>query len=279
MNKAEIFQQIVNRVAEGELAFPTSVRLTMKLRDALSRPDCSSETVVTLLQAEPLLSTRVVAMSNSIAFNRSGRNTTDVRTAVQRIGFRAVRALVMAQVMHQLAGDAGSPRRKALTLQLWEHCAHVASLAHLIARRVTGVDPEAAMFAAIVHDIGGFYVLSTIDQYPDLLQGDLSVWLECGQMDVGRAVLRALHVPESVQQAMEVYWEGYLELPPHSLGDTLLLADELAPVPSPLSVVGAQGAGVEARASLNMVIGAETLVAILEESAAEVASLTAALKA
>ena len=94
---------------------------------------------------------------------------------------------------------------------------------------------------------------------------------------VGRAVLKMLGVPESAQEAVESYWQGYLALPPVSLGDTLLLAEDLAPITSPLhspereSRVGADG-------SLDVVLGDATLVDILKESAAEVASLTASLK-
>jgi hypothetical protein len=47
-------------------------------------------------------------------------------------------------------------------------------------------------------------------------------------------VLKALSVPQAVIDAIEVCWQGYLAMPPTTLGDTLLLADELAPVESPL---------------------------------------------
>jgi hypothetical protein len=76
---------------------------------------------------------------------------------------------------------------------------------------------------------------------------------------------------------METLWSGYLAMPPASLGDTLLLADELSPVESPLDALAGmsrRGMSVE----LELSIDDETLSSILEESAAEVASLSAALK-
>jgi len=48
-----------------------------------------------------------------------------------------------------------------------EHTAHVASLAHVIARRVTRLDPETALFAGIIHEVGGFYLLSRVKDHPD----------------------------------------------------------------------------------------------------------------
>ena len=74
-----------------------------------------------------------------------------------------------------------------------------------------------------------------------------------------------------VVEAIEVLWKGYLAFPPVTLGDTLLLAYELAPVKSPLRE--SQMVNDEAiRASINMADGGETLVEILQNSASEVGS-------
>lgn len=278
MDKRQIFTSIAASVAKGELAFPTSARVAIKVRQALDDPDCHIEAAAKLVQAEPLLSARVVAMANSVAFNRSGREITDVRTSVSRLGFRTVRSLAMAIITRQLAGEQTAQAQQELATQLWEHTAHVASLAHVIARRVTRSDPETALFAGIVHEVGGFYLLSRAKDHPELFDGDYADWIETGEAELGRAVLKVLGVPEPVLEAIEAYWEGYLAMPPHSLGDVLLLAEELAPVPSPLNRRGGGERGEGMTASIDMAIGEETLSAILAESAEEVASLTGALK-
>lgn len=73
-------------------------------------------------------------------------------------------------------------------------------------------------------------------------------------------------------------WQGYLALPPQSLADTLLLADQLAPLESPLSQLA--GTGSEGTvASIDVMLDDRTLSSILEESALEVDSLTNALRA
>jgi hypothetical protein len=43
-----------------------------------------------------------------------------------------------------------------------------------------------------------------------------------------------LGVPAPVMDAIEAMWNGMRALPPETLGDTLMLANDLAPVPSPL---------------------------------------------
>jgi hypothetical protein len=281
INRREIFQRIAADAARGGAVFPTHADVALKVQRALDDPDCSVEQAAKLIMAEPLLATRVVAMANSVVYNRSGRDLADIGQAVSRLGFRVVRSLATAVAVRQLSAAPTEPRYRAMAVQLWEHTAHVAALAHVIARRATKLDPEAAFFAGIVHEVAGFYLLSRAHEFPELFAGDPGNWMAAwkgeSEAAVGRAVLKSLGVPDPAQDAVEAYWQGYLALPPVSLGDTLLLAENLAPVSSPLqsaerdSRVGADG-------SLDVVLGDATLVDILKESADEVSALTGSLK-
>lgn len=274
--KQGVFQQIADGVGNSALVFPTHVQVGLRLREALGDPDCHVEAAARLVQAEPLLAARVVAMANSVAYNPLGREISDLRTAISRLGFATVRNLTMALITRQMAGTAVSGELAALAENLWEHTAHVAALARVLARRVTGVDPEAALFAGIIHEVAGFYLLSQGARHPELFDDDFAAWIDGGERLVGEAVLGALGVPEAVREAIGVYWEGYLGMPPRSLGDTLLLAEELAPVASPLHRLAA--APARSDAELELLVGDVPLSEILEESQGEVESLRAALR-
>ncbi|HEX8989138.1 MAG TPA: HDOD domain-containing protein [Rhodocyclaceae bacterium] len=277
MDKLAAFRAIAAEVGRGELAFPTSAQVALRVRRALEDPECHIEKAAHLVEAEPLLAARVVAMANSVAFNRSGREVTDVRTAVTRLGFRTVRSLAGALVTRQLAGSQTGAGQE-IAARLWEHTAHVAALSHVVARRVTRQDPETALFAGIVHEVGGFYLLSRAKDYPGLLDGEPLEWMEEGERMVGRAVLSVLEVPQPVEAAIEGYWDGFLAMPPATLADTLLLAEELSEVGSPLHGAAGKPNDPGRAASIDMAIGAETLSSILSESAQEVASLFGALQ-
>jgi hypothetical protein len=281
MKRREIFERIAAEAARGGAVFPTHADLALKVQRALDDPDCSAEQAAKLIMAEPLLATRVVAMANSVVYNRSGRDITDVAQAVARLGFRVVRSLATAVAVRQMSAAPAEPRFRAMANQLWEHTAHVAALAHVIARRVTRLDPETAFFVGIVHEVAGFYLLSRGHEAPGLFDGEPGNWMaawagECEAL-VGRAVLKSLAVPEPAQLAIEAYWQGYLALPPVSLGDTLLLAEQLAPVRSPLRS-DERDSRIAADGNLDVALGEATLSEILKESADEVGALTGALK-
>ena len=90
------------------------------------------------------------------------------------------------------------------------------------------------MFAGIVHEVGGFYLLSRAEEFPGLLEGDAEDWAEYGEKIIGRGVLKKLDVPAPVLTAVESLWTGVGANPPATLGDLLFLANQLAPVASPL---------------------------------------------
>jgi hypothetical protein len=276
MDRLSALKSIAAQASRGELSFPTNVDATLKLQRALNEPDCHTDMAARLVQAEPLLAARTVAIANSVAYNRAGHDVTNVRAAVQRVGFRTLGALAASVIVRQLASEIVDPGLRAKADALWIHSAHVAALAQVIARRVSFVDPETAMFAGIVHEVGAFYLLSRAEEFPGLLDGGTEEWIEHGEVAIGRGVLLKLGVPVPVMGAIEALWNGMRALPPETLGDTLLLANDLAPFPSPLHErPGATT--LDSAATIDFTVGEGTLAQVLAESADEVKSLTAAL--
>lgn len=277
MDRINALKSIAAEASRGELVFPTSARMALKIKEALDDPECPIDQAARLVQAEPLLAARVVAMANSVTYNPMGREVTDTRTGITRLGFRTVRSLAMALATRQMAGILDNPEHHAIATQLWEHTAHVAALSRVIAKHITKQDPETALFAGIVHEIGSFYLLSRAKDFPGLLDGEPADLEAHGEAEIGRAVLKALDVPAPVLAAMEELWHGYLALPPRSLGDTLLLANDLAPVESPMHQFHQAGTPLPA-AMIDSVIGEASLLELLSESREEVDSLTQSLR-
>lgn len=275
-----LFLRIADEATRDELIFPTTTEISLKVQKLLDDPDCSMDLLAKLVQADPLLAARVVAVANSALYNRSGKSIADVRNAVSRIGLSTLRVLAAAVIVRQMEASADTPQHRQLAMRLWEHTAHVAALCQVIARRVTHVNPDTAFFAGIIHEVGGFYLISRAADYPGLLEGEdgsLLAWEEVGAAQVGRAVLQRLDAPAAVIAAIEGMWAGYLAMPPENLADTLLLADRLAPVESPLAQLAGNGREGSA-ANIDVALDDETLSSILAESAEDVASLIAALR-
>jgi len=177
----DIVARLAEEAASGDMVFATHGEMALRVRRALDDPDCSLDQLAKLVRAEPLLAAHVVAMANSVVYNRSGRATTDIRNAVSTIGFKTLSSLAMALIVRQMEGMSKDDAHRALAARLWEHTAHVASLAYVLARRVTHQDPDTAFFAGIVHEVGGFFLISRAASFPGLLELPLHGWYRSGE--------------------------------------------------------------------------------------------------
>lgn len=279
MNKLNLFGVIVAQATRGELTFPSSVNASLKLQLALADPDCHIEDAIKLVLADPLLAARTVALANSAVFSRGGgKPITSARAAVQRMGYRNLYSLVAAMVVRQFGSKIVDPGLRQKAEQLWQHTINVAALAHVIARQVTMVDADTALFAGIVHEVAGFYILCRADEFPGLLEEDAENWTAAADELIKRAMMKKLMIPEAVSAAVEGMRDAMMMIPPDSLLDTLLLAKQLSPVPSPLHRRDIMLEMLTPEESvIDFLIDADTLGMILEEAAEEVKSMNAAL--
>ena len=272
LNIAEqaFLQTLSQELEQGELRFPTSMEVTMRVLEALDDPDMDLGRMSSMVSAEPLLAARTVALANSAWYNPGGRLVTDVPKALVRIGFGKLRALAMAVAAEQLIHrDVLSPFQP-LIRRLWAHCMDVAATAFVLARRCTKLDRDAAFFAGMVHDIGQFFLLARVWEYPEMLSDEspLSDLVRVWHASIGRAVLSAMSMPQELVDAVddpELYGG---EWPPQSIPDLVFIANLVAETRNPFSPEDENVRQGLARAT-TLGLDEERLSAVLVESAEE----------
>ena len=146
MDVPAILRSIAADAGRGNIVFPTHTEIALRVQRLLDDPDCDINVLGKLISAEPMLSARVLGVANSTAYNPGGKTISDLKTAISRLGFAALRALAAAIVVRQMKDMSTSAEHRSLAARLWEHTAHVAALARVIARRVTRQNPDAAFF-------------------------------------------------------------------------------------------------------------------------------------
>lgn len=276
MNKQQALALIVDQASRGELIFPTNMAASIKLQQALDDPGCHLEAATKLVLAEPLVAARLVAIANSVAYTRYGAHVSNVRAAVSLLGFRPLRALVAAIVIRQLASEIVDPALRQKAEQLWHHSAQVAALSKVIAREFTAVDPDTALFAGIVHEIDGFYLLSRAAEFPVLLDDDPQVSGNGTRALLAGHVMNALLIPKSVTSTVAALFKNTDISPPVSAGDVLALANCLAAVPA--AQLGWSSSVKDPQtAEADFAVGDRSLQQVLEASAGEIKAMTEAL--
>jgi len=233
------YRLMESELASGELSFPTSMELGLRIRRALDDPDCGAEALSRVISLEPLLAAHVVKMANSAMYRRASRPVADVCSALLRVGVAAVRPMALALVVRQIAQSVGRPARGQAE-QLWRHTIEVAALAWAIAAEVPQVSPDQALYAGLVHKLGSFYLIARAADFPELLEedGELADLIRYWNPRISREVLLALGTPGEVADAVEdaeLYFEGW---PPRSLADALYVAVVSADTSDPFEDLG-----------------------------------------
>ncbi|MEO8849212.1 MAG: HDOD domain-containing protein [Casimicrobiaceae bacterium] len=263
-------QDLAAELSQGKISFPTFADATLKVRMALNDPRMNADGIARLLSTEPLLAARLLRIANSAAYAKS-QPVVDVRSAVLRVGFETIRALAVNVALQQLAQMKDLAGVASLAREVLTHSVDVAALASVIARRMTTINPDEALFGGLVHDIGRFYMLSRLVRYPGLSSGsaDFAALLDEWHAPVGHAILASLNVPEEIADAVNRHEDATFNWQPQNLADVLNIANRASHGPNPLNgVTGAQ---------LPITVDSPKVVAMLEASADTLRDLAASL--
>lgn len=197
-------QALAAELSTGKVELPGFPDIVARVQNVLRDDNVSTDKVVRVVGAEPLLSAKLLQLANSAALNVGGRPVTDLKAAVTRVGLNVVRSSTIAFAMHQLAL---TPMLKGLEKpldQLWQRTSNVASLCYVIARRLTNLNPDAAMLAGLLHSIGRLYILTRASRHRTLFAdaGNYQAIERDWHLGIATALLENLEMPSEVVAAV-----------------------------------------------------------------------------
>jgi HD-like signal output (HDOD) protein len=147
----------------------------------------------------------------------------------------------------------------------------VAAVAHALAKRLSRINPDEALFAGLVHDIGHFYLLSQAQHYPEFEQDpdELANVLAEWHPSIGRAVLHEFQLSEGVLEAVAEHENGRYRMPLRFLPDLVTLANLVCGATNPVAAYRVAAADVKFEPEI---------VSALVDAKAEIDALVSALR-
>lgn len=136
----------------------------LKVMRELDAADASSASVAHVLECEPVMAAGVLRIANSTAMGLR-REITSVSEAVAYLGFSTTKSLLLRYNIGGLLPSC-KPGLGYDSGKLWVHAMAVAQAAEEVARRAGQTDPNLALTAGLLHDIGKLAINS---QYPNTL--------------------------------------------------------------------------------------------------------------
>ncbi|HTI48437.1 MAG TPA: HDOD domain-containing protein [Casimicrobiaceae bacterium] len=223
-------QALASDLSNKQISFPTFTGATIRVRSALADPAIDAERLAHVISAEPLLPARLIQIANSVAMNPGGKPISDVRNAVMRVGHDVVRSTAVALAMEQLRAAKDVQVFHEQAEWVWRHSLEVAAISYVMAKKESRLNPDEALFAGLVHDIGRFYLLSRASAYAELVQHpqELDALIHEWHGSIGQAVLHEFHVSEATLRAVSEHEDHHPSVPPRQLVDVVTLANRVA---------------------------------------------------
>ena len=205
-----ISSHILAEFDAGRLIVPSLPEVISRIREAIRDERKGTRQVAKLIQLDPGLTARLVQIANSPSY-RSYFPIDSCQMAVTRLGLKLTRNLVTCLVMHNIF-NIKSPLIYKRVQNLWRHSCHVAAICFVLAELHKGqLEPEKALLAGLVHDIGVLPVLHYVMAYPDIMENESELDKLIGQLrgTLGRKILEKwnfshdlVEVPEEAEQWM-----------------------------------------------------------------------------
>lgn len=220
----------IARDLSGDINFPICMDAAILVRNTLKDPFASLERVAQVVGLEPLISSKLLRLANSVSYNPAGKTISDLSTAIARLGFDIVRTTSLAVAMDQMLKSRNLANFDQIGQCTWEHSIHVSAIARVLARRLGRINPDEAMLAGLVHDIGIFYLLYRAAEYPEYRRDPAATieLLRGWHESIGESLLHVLGLPESITEAIREHHQLMSVETPCSVRDVLYLANLLA---------------------------------------------------
>lgn len=216
---------------EGEVIFPICFDASVQISTVMKSKSASIQRIAHEIQKDPLITAKILKLSNSVVYNPMGKMIAELHSALTRVGMETARSVALACAMQQLIRSRDLTAFDELSSRLWLHSLKTSMIARVIARRLTRVNPDVAMLAGLVHDLGAFFMLDRAGRYPELLERPKTVEYLVAQWheSVGNILLDSLGLPEEIVAAVNEIDQprNFIETP-RTLSDVVYVANLFA---------------------------------------------------
>lgn len=202
-SRSRFFRDVASALDQGRIVLPTLPEVSQRAMVVSQREGVSAEAMARELAGDPSLSARIVRIANSAALSRGYVASTLVQ-AIARIGIDVARVLIGTIATDQMYSSK-SPILLARLRRSRANSVEVAALARILARTCTRVNPDEAMLAGLVHEIGILPIIRmaesdpVISNVPEALENAI-FWLH---PRIGKRLLRAWKFPVSMVDVPE----------------------------------------------------------------------------
>jgi HD-like signal output (HDOD) protein len=200
--KNKLLMDCYRFMQSDKLILPTIPDVSFKIRRAINDDKANSTSIARVVQIDPSITARLIKIANSPLY--IGRKKIEsCPEALTRLGLKASQNIITAFAMKAVF-NARSPVIRRKMTELWTHSSYVASISAVFAHKIPGFDPDRAMLAGLIHDIGIIPILTHADNHPDIIAHptDLAETVKTLRADIGVQIIRNWDFPSDFEDVV-----------------------------------------------------------------------------
>ena len=200
--KNRLYLDCYQFMQSDKLELPTIPDVAFKIRRAINDEKANNSKIARVIQIDPSITARVIKIANSPLY-RGRRKIESCPEALTRLGLKAAQDIITSFALKTVF-KAKSPLIRRKMTDLWLHSSYVAAISAVFAHKTPGFDPDRAMLAGLIHDIGIVPILAYADKHKDIIANpsDLKQTVQELRAGIGLQIIRQWDFPSDFEDVI-----------------------------------------------------------------------------
>jgi len=189
----------------NRLVLPTLPDVALRVRDAVAKGESTSQELADMIVTDAALSARLIQVANSPLY-RGAQEVKNIQMAVTRLGSSTIRTLITSLVMQQMFTPSTELLEQYFR-DIWEQGVNVSSISRALASFTPHLNPDEAMLAGLIHQIGKLPILILVENIPEFRDSPsrLNKLLEKAHPAIGKIIMETWDFPEELKLVASEY--------------------------------------------------------------------------
>lgn len=203
----KILQMLEIKIKANQLVLPSMPDVFLQVKKIVDDPSSNTNNIAKVITRDPSLTARILKVANN-ALYKGDHKITNLQYAISRMGLQLIKTLVTSHSITQMFNQPKGVLKPFFN-GLQKHSTEVSAHAYAIATNYTKLNPDDALLAGLVHNIGYLPMAKCIEAFPEVEKEPtlLIEVMEKVHTQVGEMILNSWSFPQHIIDASIHYVE------------------------------------------------------------------------
>lgn len=204
-----ILQMLETKIKTNQLVLPSMPDVFLQVKKIVDDPSSNMDNIAKIITRDPSLTARILKVANNALF-KGNNEITNLQLAISRMGLQLIKTLVTSHAITQMFNQPNGVLKPFFS-ELHKHSTEVSAHAYAIAKNYTKLNPDEALLAGLVHNIGYLPMAKCVESFPEV-ESEPSLLIEVmGKVhtQVGEMILNSWSFPKQIIDASVNYVDQF----------------------------------------------------------------------